>query len=499
MTQTVISSRSLSAMGIPDQSLAAFGGTVPPFALKDNVARKVGMTYEKGGGLGAIVSIAASIAIPALAPSLASSIGISTAIGNAIGSTMVGNVLGSAIVGAGLGAASSLVTKQKLGQAALMGFIGGGIGGYMSTPSTPTTGPLGARAGVATPGVETSQVGIANLGGTAEVVQPGPAGGWYTQAGQVVPADQIAYGGVVPADSIGGILSSSNPAQAAANAIAGSQTLVTNLPTAMGGNAAAFGNAQYYNPTQGGTEATAQFATQQAPAYQQAGLDVSKAAEASATKAAQAAQQPQSAWEAIKAKVSDPKAQADLVLRAAGQLAGSQMAGSGLSEEQQALVDAQKAELAQLQQTNRALFEQRLNEATNLIGEAKYFDPAYFGMQAERGVTTALARQKQQALREIAPGRGGLRTAEARRRDLEAATRGQTAYLQGANTAQTAKINTLNAGLNMLPTSGVNVYGSSSEEAALLRDAEAQRQTALKATGQLFGSITGEPASKALG
>jgi hypothetical protein len=499
MNHIRLDNRSFLHMGIPDHSEFAFGGNLPPFA-RNKIAERIGITYEGGKkGLGAIVSIAASIAIPFAAPAIATSLMGSMG----IAATAFNTTVGSALVGAGLGAASSLITKQKMGQAALMGLIGGGTAGYMKGLDTITTGPAGANAGNVAANVDTTRIGIANLGDTSAVVTQGPAGGFYTQSGQLVNPSQIAYGGNIPTSALSDALSSP---QAAANMLSSSGQLQTNLPTAFGGTADAFnmagsGTAQFYNPA---TTAPEAFAAQAAPAYQQAGLAVTPQAQAAATQApvAQTAQQPTSAWDAIKQRVTDPKMQADLVLRAAGQLAGSAMAGTGLSEEQQAMVDAQKAELAQLQQTNRALFEQRLNEATNLIGESKYFDPEYFGLQAQRGVTTNIARQKEEALRGISardPRRAGLRSAEARRYNLEAATRGQTAYLQGADTAQSNKVRTAQAGLSALPTGGVNVMGSASDATQLLNRAEEQRRTALEQTGQLFGSITGNTASRSLG
>jgi hypothetical protein len=474
----------------------AFGGDVPPFARKQ-IASKIGITYEKKGGLGALISLAASIAIPFAAPAIAGSLMSSMG----IAATTFSTTLGSAIVGAGLGAASSLVTGQKMGQAALMGFIGGGTAGYLKGLDQVTTGPAGANVGKATAGVDTTKIGVANLGDKAVVAQQGADGVW-TAAGQTINPSQIAYGGNIPTSGLAEALSSP---QTAANMLSSAGQLQTNLPTAFGGTAGTFGSsanpAQFYNPglTTAAPAGQVPFDVGSAASYGQAGLDVTKATQAAA---AAPAGKPLSVYDTIKAKVSDPKMQADLVLRAAGQLAGSAMAGSGLSEEQQAMVDAQKAELAQLQQSNRALFEQRLNEASQLIGESKYYDPAYFGMQAQRGTATAIQRQKEDALRNMSatdPRRAGLRSAENRRYNLDAATRGQTSYLQGADAAQAAKLRVAQAGLGALPTGGVSVMGSSNEATQLLNKAEEQRRLALESTGQLFGSITGNTASKSLG
>jgi hypothetical protein len=325
-------------------------------------------------------------------------------------------------------------------------------------------------------------------------------------AGAVVDASQVAYGGAVSNSQLANILSSgadvAQQTQSLANALSTSGGLSVNLPNAMGGSASNLGTTQFYNPNVPQSAQAAQtFAPQTAPAYQQAGVQVTPAAQqAAATAQAAAPQQPTSAWEALKQKVSDPKMQADLVLRAAGQLAGSLTAGNGLSPEQEELVKQQKAELAQLQMTNRALFEQRLREATALLGEAKYFDPNYFGLMAQRSVTTGIGRQAQENLREIAPQRGGLRTAEQRRYNLEAATRGETAYLQGATTAQQNKLATTQAGLTALPTAGPNTYGTyGSGYEATLAKAEEQRRKAAEDIGTLFGSLTGPSRAASIG
>ena len=510
MNTTTYSSRNAMALGIPDLSPNAFGGDLPPFARKEMV-KALGMHYEKSKGLKTVIKIATSIAIPMAAPSIAASIGLSTALASTIGATAA-SAVGSALVGAGLGAASALLTKQKIGESMLFGAIGGGVSGYFNAANAGPSMSANATSAATTP-VGSSQVGIANLGDASAIVTPvqGAGGVQWTvmngpSAGAVVDASQVAYGGAVSNSQLANILSSgadvAQQTQSLANALSTSGGLSVNLPNAMGGSASNLGTTQFYNPNVPQSAQAAQtFAPQTAPAYQQAGVQVTPAAQqAAATAQAAAPQQPTSAWEALKQKVSDPKMQADLVLRAAGQLAGSLTAGSGLSPEQEELVKQQKAELAMLQTTNRALFEQRLREATNLLGEAKYFDPNYFGLMAQRSVTTGIGRQAQENLRDIAPQRGGLRTAEQRRYNLEAATRGETAYLQGATTAQQNKLQTTQAGLAALPVSGPNTYGTyGSGFENTLAKAEEQRRKAAEDIGALFGSLTGPSKATSLG
>jgi hypothetical protein len=190
----------------------------------------------------------------------------------------------------------------------------------------------------------------------------------------------------------------------------------------------------------------------------------------------------------VAAKFSDPKAMADLTLRAAGQLAGSALAGSGLSEQEQALLDAQTAELQRLQTENAGLFAQRLQQAQNLIGESRYFDPEYFGLQSARRAQLAGTQAKRAGLRGLT---GESRAAQARRYDIETGRSTGTAYDVGYGTGLQGRLQTMQAGMTMMPTG----YPSSSADYGQLRQAyggaEQRRAQQAKDIGSLFGSITG--------
>lgn len=478
-----------------------------------------------------VVAVAAAVAIPFAAPAIASAIGASAAIGTALTTAGVsaataataGSVIGSAIVGAGLGAVSGTVTGQNVGRSALMGAVGGGIGGYVNAPQVPTSAvspqaiqaanatsdPIGALAGSQGWGGAPAPANLA-ITQSGQVATMGPQG--WTAGGQLVPAETIAYGGQVDS-ALAAQLSSSGDAMAAANAIQSSGTLAVNTPTALGGNAGFLGTTNYYNPTAGMTAAEAA-AAGGGPNYAQAGLAVTPQAEAAATvqaayspqgvanaptataqtpaPATTAKPEPTSVWQALQQKFTDPKMQADMLLRAAGQVAGSALAGEGLTPEQQQLVNEQAAELQQLRESNKDLFDERIAWAQGILGESRYFDPEYFGLQAQRGVQTTGGRAKREAMRKLAgKGKAGLRAAEERRYDLGIATGGEAAYLQGADTAQQNKLRTMQAGLNALPTGApdyTNQYG------ALLRaysEGETARNARAQNIGTLFGDLTG--------
>jgi hypothetical protein len=495
-----------------------------------------------GGGLMAVVGIAAAIAIPFAAPAIVGAMASSTAIAASLPfvtaalSTTAGAVIGSAIVGAGLGAVTAAVTGGNVGRSALMGAIGGGIGGYSQAGSITAQG-----TNVGTGATTLAEAGTAQLASTptanAVVTNIGSNTGYWSpelgqfidpMTGNTIAAQNIAYGGTVDSALASQLSQGGVSAQNLANSISSSGTLAVNTPGAVGGSAGAFGagGGTYYNPNaiDPSFVGPTNYAGQGAPVYSQAGLQYTPAMEqaaanqavqagtmtnvapttaggttqtvASNAPAAQAAAAakvaPTTFSQALKQKFTDPKAQADLFLRAAGQIAGSAIAGDGLSDEEKQLLNQQTAELQQLRTTNQELFNQRLQEAQGLIGESKYFDPAYFGMQAQRAVQTSGARAKRDALSKFGPQRAGLRSAEERRFDLGISTGGQTAYLQGADAAQQNRIRTQTAGLSAMPTSGPSgalQYGS--YVGGLYDAADRRRRQAAGDIGDLFGSFTG--------
>jgi hypothetical protein len=194
---------------------------------------------------------------------------------------------------------------------------------------------------------------------------------------------------------------------------------------------------------------------------------------------------------AIAAKFTDPKVLADMTLRAAGMLAGSALAGSGLSSEEEALLSQQTEELRQLQRTNQALFNQKLEQAQSLAGESKYFDPEYFGLQSARRAQTAGAVAKRAGLRGMT---GDQRASEGRRFDIESGRRTGTAYDTGFQSAISPRLQTQQAGLAQMPTSGPSINYSGLRDAY---SAAATRQRDRQADiGDLFGSLTSNPRSR---
>jgi hypothetical protein len=390
-------------------------------------------------GLKTVIGIAASIAIPFVAPAIASTIGLSTAIGA---------TAGSALVGAGLGAISAGITGGNVGRGALLGGLGGGISGYMSAPAAAAAAPQ-----VGTTGMSALDAGMAQypstgvFGGT--VATGAPAGLSALDAGMAQYPSTGTFGGdVTPGvETVAGV---PDVPQAAGLTLPEG----TPLPTMAAGAPA--GAAPVAAPK------TFAEAIKRVP-------------------------------ENIAARFKDPKALADLTLRAAGSLAGSALAGSGLSPEEEELLRAQTEELKTLRETNAGLFQQKLDAAQALLGESKYFDPNYFRQQAETAAKIRSGRQEAAGTR----GLTGERLAYARRQyQLGAARTAPTAGAQAASEAQTGRLQTMEAGLRMIPSYPTTNYQQllGAYDTAARRRRETQEDF-----GDLFGSVTGITESKSKG
>lgn len=538
------SAKQMAMMGIPDLPIEAFGGLKPiPRAMGN-----AGMTLHKGGGgIAAVVGVVAAIAIPFAAPAIAGALATSMGVTAATFglSATVGSVVGSAIVGAGLGAVTAAATGQNIGRGALFGAIGGGIGGYATAPTTPApatgTGLTPPPVSGATAPVATGAEGLTGTGTTIATGAPGTnlgpvdysltGGQTFTNVGLKAPAGGIDLGTTLSSSSAGtgidlasagtsGAGTGLNPNAAYGVGIRVPGAAAPSLGVDISQFPAAAGTGQYastsWTPpdyslagssastTTAGASSTGAGLRFPAEGVSSVGLKAPAAGSnvfgagfgGASTQTAGAATA--SGWDkfsdALKAKFTDPKAQADMVLRAAGQLAGSAIAGDGLSDEEKQLLAQQKQELEQLRGTNQELFNQRLQAAQNLLGESRYFDPEYFGGQSYKAYQNAAARAERDVLRGIGPQRAGLRTAEERRFALQRSAGGQTAYLQGADMAQQNRIRTASSGINAMPTGGPTAALSYGNYIGQLYDAadRRRRQTAGD-IGDLFGTFTGTP------
>lgn len=391
-----------------------------------------------------IIAVAAAVAIPFAAPYLATSIGMSAAIGTAVGSATAGSVIGGAITGAALGAAKASIFGEDVQRGALMGGLSGGVGGFAQAPTSaiPQSAITAANA---------SADPIAALNASQGFTGVDPS-----YLASVTAADPIA---VMNAQQGFTSVDQNYLQQAAQTPSAGLNT--TGLAGAV-------------------TPVSVPTAPINVP-----GAAASGAGTAAPTTFADALRKVPGE---IVAKFKDPKNLADLTLRAAGQLAGSVLAGSGLSDEEQALLNQQTEELRTLQQTNQGLFNQRLEQAQNLIGESKYFDPEYFGLQSARRQQLAGAQQRRAGLRGLT---GEARESAGRKFDLGIARNVGTAFDTGFQSAIAPRLQTMQAGLSLMPKEGPsNAAGYSALQTAYTGARANQRQTQAD-IGTLFGSLTG--------
>jgi hypothetical protein len=153
------------------------------------------------------------------------------------------------------------------------------------------------------------------------------------------------------------------------------------------------------------------------------------------------------------------------------------------------------AELQNLQQTNEAAFKQKLEAAQSLLGESRYFDPEYFGLQRARQQQTAGAQAKRESTRGTT---GEQRRAEERRFDIATGRNVGTAFDQGYLTGVQGRIGAQTAGLGQLPMP--SAYRTDySGMASTLASNEEQRLAAAQQVGSLFGGLTGYGSSRSQG
>lgn len=390
------------------------------------------------GGAKKVVAVAAAIAVPFVAPAISASIGLSGAIGA---------TAGSAVTGAVLGGATAAATGGDVGRGALMGGIGGGIAGYTSAPAATTSAPTPQVTDLSTPAVATTPVGTGTvLAPQAPVAPVAPAGGGFSlfQDGQMLMPGQAPAFSAAPTSAFADLPLSQSIGQALSNPTAPTGgSLVT--PSAPQQPAAPT------TPTAGLDTGAAPTPTSDFRFYEQGtgvGVETASTPVQTPTTFMEALQR---VPEAVSNRFKDPDALADLTLRAAGQIAGSYF-GEDLSPEEEELLRAQREELEYLQQNNQELFQERINQARSLLGDAKYFDPEYFGLQAARGVQTRGALAREEALRGIDPRRAGLRQAEARRANLETGRNVGTAYGTGFQQGLEGRSQMTAAGLSALPS-----------------------------------------------
>lgn len=502
--------RSMALMGIPDLPEAAFGGDLPPFQ-RTALVNAMGIKPQGGGGGGLmkVVAVVAAIAIPFAAPVIASSIGLSAGIAAATGiSATAAATVGSAIVGAGLGAVNASVTGGNVGRGALMGAIGGGIGGYTSVPASPS-GSLsggyglnpntsGTATGLGMPSPTTpSLAGSPSLGSNLSFAPDYSLSAGMTPSGVGMggTGTGLVYGGggygLNPAEAgltLGGTtqgglsaqLSSPSPyslsgmssTAGAPTAAADPYSLANTSYAGPGSNlplSTQYGNLSPTDYSVSGVAATPSTAGLKTAGASEFGLKATSAGTgslggvstagtgtgtvASAAEKLTFTQALAKVPEALQAKFTDPKALADLTMRAGAQLLTGQLSDAGLSDEEKQLLQARVEEMKQNKEINNELFQTQLREAYDLLGRSDYFDPAYFGQQYAGAAKQRTSAQKEAALRKVNPRNKGSRAALERQYNLQSAREEATAYDKGSMYGFDAGLKLTQQALNALPKS----------------------------------------------
>ena len=454
-----------------------------------------------GGSARRVVAVVAAVTIPFVAPAIATSIGLSSAIGAAAANTVVGGTLGA-------------ISAKASGGNPLIGAVTGGVGGYFGGGggdlfAGPTVGTQQAQmlaAQDAAFGLTPSASSTA-LGYQAPVTAPiTTAVGTGTQQAGMLSAQDAALGLTPSASSTA--LGYQAPVGDFGTALSGGAS-TTQQAQMLAAQDAALGLTPSASSTATGYQAPTA-ATQQAQmlAAQDAAFGPSVASSSAtayqapvATAPTTAAGAPTTFTEAIKRvpgaiaeKFKDPKALADMTLRAAGQLAGAALAGDGLSDEEKQLLAAERSDLERLRSENETLFRERVSAAQNLIGESRYFDPEYFGLQRARQAQIAGARSKRAGLRGL---RGRQRNVAERQFDIETARTTGSAYDVGAQAATTGRLQTQQAGLSLMPSTFPSV-GYAGLRGAYESADKRRRQTAGD-VANLFGSLTGRSQAGSIG
>jgi len=378
-----------------------------------------------------VLTVAAAVAVAYFAPQVAAA--LLTKAGTAAAASTAAKVVATAAVNAAGNAAIAAATGGDVGKAAIVGAVTGGVSGYLTAPTA-----------AATSAAPTAATGAPTLTGGPTLANAG-----VTATGQQILTGATPGLGVATAPGV----TTTGAFAPVGSTILGATSVTGVAPSAVSAAATP----------------TLSFGQRAMGALREAG-------------------------EEVVTKFTDPRAIADMTLRAAGQLAGSAIAGSGLSPAEEKLLAAQAADLEELKRTNQDLYNLRLEQAKAMLGEAARdygFEEESRARVRGAGLTTAavrgltgerrraeLARQRRARAEEVATGRarGELMTAE----NTRAARQAGLAALPGAAPQAST----------MLARSGL--MGDFAE-------AERRRREASEQSGQFFGGLTGRRQAGLLG
>lgn len=195
----------------------------------------------------------------------------------------------------------------------------------------------------------------------------------------------------------------------------------------------------------------------------------------------------------ILAKYSDPKALADLTLRAGSMLAGAATSVdpfTGLSPEEAQLVKARQEELTAMKSADKASYDRQLSEAYKLLGRSEYFNPEYWGRAAAADAQMKTASEAQAGLRNIPVNQAARASSEARRYALGGGREQATAFQSGFINAANKQIGFQEAGLRGLSNLKYPT-GATNDMIALYENDRKRRQEAQSGTTESLNFLFG--------
>jgi hypothetical protein len=206
----------------------------------------------------------------------------------------------------------------------------------------------------------------------------------------------------------------------------------------------------------------------------------------------------QDAGSALVSKVTDPAALASLTMQAGGQLLGAALAPDPeMPPEQRELLEMRKAELAELKERDENAFNAQMEAAQSFLQQAEQYDPTYMAFQAANKEAIDQQRKLREQYRKASLRSGGrdISEAEKRRMSLDSARNVSSRYDEGFQKGLTAQNKVTQAGLSAIPNSSnfaayTNALQSLSQDTQKAEDAAIQKsQGAGKNISDLFAGF----------
>lgn len=198
----------------------------------------------------------------------------------------------------------------------------------------------------------------------------------------------------------------------------------------------------------------------------------------------------------LKAKLNDPNYMKGMLGRAVQHMAGSALAGDGLSDEEKRLMKQMAGDLSTLRSQDQQLFDEKLKVAREVIQEGRAIDTEQGGLKAQRDVQVAGGAGLREADRQaqMKEGGRGLTAGDRARLALDTTAKAQAAFQGGLQSAQDRRLAAISTGAGLLPSeapsqamyAGLNM----APQAATRREGRAK---AVEGAGKMIESIVRDP------